>query len=130
MGLRACRPLPIADFRHVLAVFGDIAFVFGKLAENGLLHRSSARAKLWHAINGVGHEMEAVEIVHHHLVERRARRAFFLVTMHMKIPVVGAAIGEPVDESGIAMICKDDRLIDSEEPVEVRIAQAMRMNAS
>ena len=120
-----CWPFPVADFWHVLAVFGDVALVFNKLVPDHLLHIRSARAKSRYTINHGGHKVEAVEVVHHNLVEWCTRRAFLLVTMHMKIPVVGAAIGEPMNQGWIAMVGEDHWLIDGEELIKFSIAETM-----
>ena len=127
MELRTCRPLPIADFRHVLAVFGDVSLVFDKLVADGLFYKGSAGTKLWNTVNSIGNEMEPVKAIHHHLIEGRAGGAFFLVAMHMKIPMIGATIGEPVNQRRIAVIGEDDRLIYCEELIEFSIAQTMRV---
>jgi hypothetical protein len=39
----------------------------------------------------------------------------------MQVPVVCAAVGETVNQPGIAMEVKDDRLVDRKERIEVRI---------
>ena len=129
MDLHSRFPLPIPDFWHVFSVFGDVTLMLGKFFVDGLSYLGGDGMKMRHAVNGVGHEMKAVETVHHHLVKRRAGRAFLLVTVHMKIPMVFAAISEPVNQRGITMVSKDNRLIDSKEAVKVRISQAMRMVA-
>jgi hypothetical protein len=74
----------------------------------------------------LGRQMEAVEVVHHHHVEGGRGRAFLLVAAHMEIVVIGAAIGEPVDQPGIAVVGEDDRLVRGEERVEIRVAQPVR----
>jgi hypothetical protein len=55
---------------------------------------------LWHAINYVGDEMKTVQVVHHHHVERSRGRAYLLVTAHVEVLVVGAAVREPMKQPG------------------------------
>ena len=65
-------------------------------------------------------EVETIEIVQHRHVERRGRRAFLLVAAHVKVVVIGAAIGQAMDQPGIAVKGEDDRLVLREQRVEVR----------
>ena len=88
--------------------------VLDELVANGLFGVGSARAKGRHAINDVGDEMKTVQVVHHHHVERRRGRAFFLEAAHMEILVVGAPIREPMNQPRITMIGEDDRFVGRE----------------
>ena len=76
-------------------------------------------AKSGHAVDHVDDEVEAVEVVEHDHVERRRRRALFLVAAHVQVRVVGAAVGEPVDQPRIAVVGEDDRPVAREERVEL-----------
>ena len=67
--------------------------------------------ELRHAVDHVAGEVEAVEVVEHHHVERRRRGALLLVAAHVEVVVVGPAVGEPVDQPGIAVEGEDDRLV-------------------
>ena len=68
-------------------------------------------AKTRHAVDGRDREMEAVELVQHHHVERRRRRALLAEAVHVHVVVVGALVGQPVDEIRIAVIGEDHRPI-------------------
>ena len=46
-----------------------------------------------------------------------------LVAAHVDVDVVGASVGEAVDEPGIAVIGEDDGLARGEERVELRIGE-------
>ena len=60
----------------------DVLLVFEKLVADGLFDVSGARAEGGHAIDHVGDEMKAVQIVHHYHVKRSRGRAF--CTLHQR----------------------------------------------
>src|SRR2546429_8844781 len=122
-------PLPIPNLRQILAMLRDVLLVFDEFVADGLLGVGSLGTKLRHAVNHVRDEMKAVEVVHHHHVKRSRGRAFFFVTAHVEGPVVGAAIGEPMNQPGITVIGEDDRFVGREEHVEVLVGQTVRMFA-
>ena len=83
---------------HLLSFYEcESGLVLDQFVANGLLGVSGLGAKLRQAINHVGDEMKAVQVVHHHHVEGSRGRAFFLVTARVQVLVVGAAIRQPVD---------------------------------
>jgi len=57
----------------------------------------------------------------------RRDRSFFLVTAHVQVVVVRAAIRQPVNQPRIAVIREDDRLVFREQLIEVDVAQPVRM---
>ena len=73
--------------------------------------------------------MEAVEVVQHDHVERRRRRALFLVAAHVQVLVVRAPVGQAVDQPRVAVEGEDDRLVLGEQGVEIAVRQAVRMLA-
>src|SRR5215469_10862332 len=85
-------PAPASDVRHVIAVAANVLFVLNKLVADGLLRIGSACTELRHAVDHIFHQMEAVEFIQHAHVERRARRALFLVAAHVEIIVAVPAI--------------------------------------
>src|SRR5207244_7399057 len=104
-------PLPVPNLWHVLPVLGDVLPVLKELVADGLLRVGRFRAKLRHAVDHVLDEMEAVEVVQHHHVERRGGRAFFLVAAHVEVLVVGAAIREPMNQPRVTVEGEDDRFV-------------------
>ena len=83
----------------------------GRRADAGACVRGVRRAlgKSRHAIDHIDHEMEAVEIVEHHHVERCRRRALFFVSAHVHVVVVRAPVGKSVDEPRVAVVGEDHR---------------------
>ena len=87
-------------------------------------------AEARHAVDDVDDEVEAVEVVEHDHVERRRGRALLLVAADVDVGVVGAPVGEPVDEPRVAVVGEDHRLVGGEQRVELAVGQAVRVLAS
>ena len=104
-------PLPIANLRHVESMLADIHVVFLQFVHQLLFQASSLVAGLRHAVDGVHHKMKTIEIVQHRHVEGRRDRAFFLVAANMQVVVVGASVGQLMNQRRIAVKREDDRLI-------------------
>src|SRR5689334_21580718 len=82
------RPLPVADFRHVVAVFRDVTFVLVTFVTHLLEEVRAGRLQLRDTVDNIHDKMKAVKIVQHDHIERRGGRAFLLVTTHVQVPVV------------------------------------------
>ena len=81
------------------------------------------------AVDHVHHEVEAVEVVEHHHVERRRGGALLLVAAHVDVVVVGAAVGQAVDQQRVAVVGEDHRPPGGEQRVELLVRQAVGMLA-
>ena len=68
------------------------------LSRMACLTYAACDPSLRHAIDDVLHEMKAIQVVQHHHVERRGRRAFLLVAAHVQVLVIRAAIGQSVNQ--------------------------------
>jgi len=110
-------------------VFIDILPVLGQLVRELLLQVDAPVAGLRQAINRIPDEVETVEIVEHRHIERRGDRAFFLVAAHVDVVVIGAAVGEPVNQPWVGVKGEDDWLVPREQLVEIRVAQSVRVFA-
>ena len=73
------------------------------------------------AVNRIDGETEPVRLVVDRQLHRRIDVALLLVTPYVQIPMVGAAVGETVNQPGIAMEIEDDRLVGRKERIEVRV---------
>ena len=78
-------------------------------------------------VDDVHDEPVAIEVVHHHHVERRCRGALLLEPAHVDVAVSGAAIGEAMNQPRVAVVGEHDRLVGRENRVEHIRGQAMRM---
>ena len=97
------------DLRVVLPVLARVRAGAQARVVHLLPQRAGRVGEPGHTVDHVDHEVEAVEVVQHHHVERRRRRALLLVAAHVEVVVVRAAVGEPVDQPGIAVVGEDDR---------------------
>src|SRR6185312_11529476 len=77
--LHPLRPHPVADFRQVLAAPRDVFAVLGAFVAHELSQVGGPVTQPGHAVDDVHDEMEAIQIVAHHHVERCGRRPLFLV---------------------------------------------------
>ena len=89
-------PLPVPDFRQVLAVLVDVMLMLDELVLHLLLQIGSLGTQMRQAINHVLYQVEAVQVVLYPYVEGRSDRALFLVAPDVEI-VVSPAVGQPVD---------------------------------
>ena len=97
---------------HVVAGLPRVGAVAQSARPPSAWRRSAARgAEAGHAVDHVHHEMEAVQVVEHHHVERRGGGALLLVAAHVEVVVVGAPVGEAVDQPGVAVVGEDDRAV-------------------
>src|SRR5262245_30898246 len=64
-------PFPAGHFRHVLAALHDMALVGGELVPHGLRDRLSARTDRRHALTYVDDQVESIQVIAYHHVERR-----------------------------------------------------------
>lgn len=56
-------PLPIANFRHVFAMFVDVGFVVQQLVAKILFGVSGPRTQTWHPIDHVADQVETVQFI-------------------------------------------------------------------
>ena len=92
-------------------MLADVLLVLDQLVAHRLLDVGGHGRSLRHAVDHVAGQVEAVEVVQHRHVERRGGGAFLLVAADVQVVVVGAAIGQAVDQPGVAVEGEDDRLV-------------------
>ena len=105
----------------------------GACAQARVLHLltnvSCPAAEPRNAVDHVNDEMEPVEVVEHHHVERGRRGAFLFVAAHVEIVVISAAIGEAVNQPRVAVVGEDDRTVGREQRVELMVGEPVRVLA-
>ena len=119
--------MPVADRWRVVAVFFDVAAVVDELIAEGLFGVRADGGQARDAIDHVDGQVEAIQIVAHDHVEGGGGRALFLVAADVQVGVIGAPVGEPMNQPGIAVVGEDDRLVGREERVEIAVGQPVRM---
>ena len=78
------------------------------------------------AVDGVDGQAEAIGLVVDGQLHRRVDVAFLLVSAHVQRLVL-AGVGQAVNQPGISVEVEDDRLVGSEQRIEIRIRQPVRM---
>src|SRR6201986_4614228 len=110
-------PFPVADLRVVLTVLAGVT-TGGEARIGHLLteHRGPAGQPV-DPVDDLHHQVEAVQVVEHHHVERRRRGAALLEAADVHVMVVGATVGEPVDQPRITVVSENDRLVAAAQSV-------------
>ena len=111
-------------------MLGDVEFVAlnggGKAFGGGIGKAFEAR----NAKDGIESKTEAIHAIENDHIKGSGGGALFDVAANVDIVVIVAAIGEAVDQSGIAVEGKDHRLFGGEEGVEIVVNQAVRVFGS
>src|ERR1700730_14550252 len=89
-----CVPAPVTPHRHVSAIAGDVLTMFDQPVLHLLLEVIAATGDLRQTIDDVLDKVESIHIVQDRHIERGRDRAFLLVSAHMQVHVVPAAVGE------------------------------------
>jgi len=71
-----------------------------QLVAQELLEVTAGIAKTRHAVHYIASQVKAVEIVQHGHVERGGGGSLLFIPAHVQVFVIGAAVGEPVDQPG------------------------------
>jgi len=104
-----------------------------QVIDDGILHfflqMCRLRAQLRHPIDHVDHQMKAGGFVEHRQLERGIDVAFFFVAAHVEVIVPLETLRELVDEPGIVVQVKDDRLVRGEQAVEFALGRLSRADA-
>ena len=114
-------PPPVTRFGLVDAVFVGVVAAVDLHVAQFFLHVGAGHLQARHAVDDVDGETETVDLVFDGQFQRRVDIALFLVAAYVQIPVVGAAVGEAVDQPGIAVEVKNDRLVEGKQAVEVAV---------
>jgi len=64
-----------------------------------MLQINALVAGLRQPVDGVHHEVEAVQIVQHRHIKGRGDGSFFLVAADVDVVVVGTAVGQPMNQA-------------------------------
>src|SRR5215467_12692922 len=112
-------PLPVFDLGHVLTMLRNIDLVPLHLLVIALRCFGYEMRKSRNSPNGVKFELETIQVVEHHHIEWSRGSSFFLIAADVNIVVIVAAVGELVNQSRIAVISKDHRLVGGEDRVEI-----------
>src|SRR5215471_12201197 len=118
---------PVANVGRVIAQALDVLAVLDESLAEGLLRVGPDLGQAGHSIEHLDSQVEAIELVQDHHVERRGGRALLLVTTDVHIGVIRAPIGQPMDQPRVAVIGEDDRSVAREQRVEIAVRETMWM---
>jgi hypothetical protein len=93
-GTGCTRPAPTLDLGHVFAVPVYVIAMIDQLVAEMLFDVRGFGAKARHPLDNVHRQMEAIESVEHHHVERGRCGTLLVVASHMHVGVVSAAVGQ------------------------------------
>ena len=108
-------------------MFVDVGFVFDQFVAHFLPDRIADFLQLGDALDGINNEVKAVEVVEDDHIERRGRRAFFLVAANVELRVIGAAVSQAVNQPRVAVKGENDGFVCGEKRVEIRVEKSVRM---
>jgi hypothetical protein len=105
---------------------GGIEAIDLQIAESLLGVRPDS-LQLGRAIDGIDSEAEPIDLIVDRQFHRRIDVALLFVTAHVEILMVGAAVGQAVNQSRIAVEIENHRAVHREQGIEVAVAQTVRM---
>src|SRR5579875_2899550 len=85
--LAASAPRPVPDLRRVLAVLPGVRPAHDPLVRHELAHVAGRAREPGHPVDHVHHQVEPVQVVEHHHVERGGGGPFLLVPAHVEVGV-------------------------------------------
>ena len=103
----------------------DVLPVLDQLVPERLLGVGRVGRESGHPVDHVAHEVEPVQVVADHHVERRGGGSLLLVSPDVEVPVVRPPVRQPVDQPRVAVIGEEDRLVGCEQGVELDVRQAV-----
>jgi len=74
-----------------------------------------------HAVDDINGQAETVDLVFDGQFQWCVDIALFLVAAYVQMLVIGAAVGQAVDQPGVTVEIENDRLIPGEQAVEVAV---------
>src|SRR6266480_2786217 len=120
-------PLPIPDFRQVVSMFADVLLVLNELVAQELFEMCAHALQARDPVDYIACEVKSIQIVQDCHIEGSRRRALFLISADVEVVMIGAPISQAVNQPGIAVIGKDDRLVDCEDGVELTVGKSVWM---
>lgn len=122
-------PSPAADLRRVLTVLVDILFVIDESVADRLFGICGSGSQLRHPVDDVLDEIKTVDVVEDAHIEGRGGCPLFLITADVQVFVVGAPVGQAMDQPRVAVKGKDNRLVGGKERIKIFVVQSVRMLA-
>src|SRR5271165_4636265 len=109
------RPHPSRGFGLVDAVFVRVIAALDLHVQEAFFGVAADLLQARHAVDGVHRQAEAVNVVVDGQFKRRVDVALLLVTAHMHVVVIVAAVSEAMNQPRVSVEVEDDRLVEGEE---------------
>src|SRR5271163_5206087 len=119
--LKVMVPSPACDGRIVLAVISGVPASVHPGVHHPLAKLSGTVAKPVDAVDDIDDEVEPVEVVEHHHVERCCRGAALLESPYMEVGMVVPAVGQPMDQPRVSVVSEYDRCVRPEKRVKFSV---------
>src|SRR5262245_28800766 len=123
------RPLPLFDLGLIDAMLVGVVLAVDLPVAQLLLGVGPGHPQGGHAVDDVHGQAEAVNLVLDSQIKRRVDVPLFLVAAYVDVRMIGAPVGQAMDQRRIAVEIEDDRLINGEQTVEVPVREAVRVLA-
>src|SRR4029450_603472 len=107
-------PRPLIALRLVNSVLVGIALAVDLHVAQLLLDMRAGDPQARYPIDDVDRETEAVDLVTNGQIERRVDVALLLVAAHVQVLVIGAPVGQPMDQPRISVEVEDNGLVRGE----------------
>lgn len=102
-------------------MFADVLFVVDQFVAEELFEVRVDRTEARNAVDNISREVKTVEFVEHRHIEWGRCCSFLAVAMHVEVVVVGAFVGETVNERGVAVEGEDHRLVRREDRIKLPV---------
>ncbi len=121
------RPLPVTEFRFIDAMLVGIIAVLDNLILQPLLDMGSGNPKLGNPVDDIDRQIKAIDLIPDGQLKGGIDIAFFLVTAHVQVFMVGAAISEFVNQPGVAVEIENDRSVGGKQTVKIPVGEAVKV---
>src|ERR1022692_1198238 len=79
------------------------------------------------AVDDIDGQVEAIHLVDNRQFQWSIDVALFFISAHVNVLVIGAAVGELMDEGSIGVKVEDYGLVGGKQRIEVAVGESMRM---
>ena len=102
-------------------MFADVLFVFDELVAQELFEMRADALQARHAVHDIACEVKSIQIVQDGHVERSRRCSFLFVSADVEVVMIGAAVGQAMNQPGIPMESEHHGRVFGENGIEVAV---------
>ncbi len=115
------RPLPVHYIWTIDAMLVGIGCASNLLIFKHLFHMSTSNFKFWNSIDYIDRDAETVNLILNCQIKRRVNIPLLLIATHMDVVMVCTAVGESMDQPGVAVEVEDNRFVGGKQTVKVKV---------